>query len=226
LEGKWDEVMAYSEKFLAREPDNIVVRFVLSVAYYRKGKYDLQEKQNLWVLRDEQSRDAIVAWCEKLAQRFPQNYYAHFLIGSVYPIKDKPEKAIESYKKAIEINPNLADAYVGLGAMYIDNDEQVDEGIKCLNKAIEIDQTYVAAYLNLAAAYDYKDQTNEAIVAYEKIIEIDPQITGVYISLGELYSEKGDRDKAMKAYKKVIELEPDSELCIYAKKELERIQKD
>lgn len=223
LEGKWDAVITYSEELLVREPDNAIVHFLLSVAYYMKGEYELQEKQYPWVMKDQQSMDAVVVWCENLVRRFPQNYYARFLLGSAYPIKDEAEKSIENYKKATEINPNLADAYVGLGTIYLD-DEQVDEAIKYFKKAIEINPTYIAAYLNLGATYEYNNQMDEAIASYEKIIEINPRIARVYVSLGDLYLEKGDREKAIKAYEKVIELDPDGELGKYAKEKIEQAQ--
>ena len=225
LEGRWDAVIEYSEKYLSREPDNVAVRFVLSVAYYTKGEYDLQKKQHAWVLKDQQSMDAVVAWCEKLVQRFPQNYYAHFLLGVAYPTNEETEKAIESYNKAIEINPNLADAYAGLGDLYLD-DGKVNDAIRYLKKAIETNPTYISAYMNLGVAYEDNGQIDESIASYEKTVEINPRITRVYFYLGSLYLKKGDRGKAIKAYKKVIELEPDGDLCVFAKKELERIQKD
>lgn len=223
LAGKWDEIITLGKNLLKVEPDNAAVGFVLSMAYYMKGEYELQEKQYPWVFKDEQSMDAVVDWCETLVQRFPQNYYARFVLGSAYPIKDESEKAIENYKKATEINPNLADAYVGLGTIYLD-DEQVDEAIKYFKKAIEINPSYIAAYLNLGATYEYNDQIDEAIASYEKITGINPRITRAYVSLGDLYLAKGDREKAIKTYEKVIELNPDGELGIYAKDAIEKAQ--
>ena len=225
LEGKWDLVMTYSEKLLTGEPDNVIVRYLLSIAYYMNRKYELQEEQYPWVLKDQQSMEAIVVWCENLVQRFPQNYYAHFVLGSAYPIRDEGGKAIETYKKAIEINPNLADAYVGVGTIYLD-DEQIDEAIEYFKRAVEANPTYVVAYLNLGSAYEYNDQIDEAIASYEKTVEIDPKIVRAYISLGALYMGKGNRDKAIKAYQKVIELDPKGELGIYAREEIKKAQTD
>jgi tetratricopeptide (TPR) repeat protein len=225
LEGRWYDVMKYSEEYLLQQPDNVVVRFVLSVAYYTKGEYDLQKKQQAWVLKDQQSMDAVVTWCEKLVQRFPKNYYANFLLGVAYPTNEETEKAIESYNKAIEINPNLVDAYAGLGDLYLD-EGKVSDAIRYLKKAIETDPTYVSAYMKLGDAYAENDQIDEAITYYEKTIEINPRITRVYYYMGNIYFKKGDREKAIKAYEKVIELEPDSDLSMFAKKEIERIQKD
>lgn len=216
LEGKWNEVITYSENRLEREPDNAVIHFVLSMAYYMKGEYELQEEQRSLVLEYEKSSDAVVAWCERLTQQFPNNYYAHLLLGSAYRAKAKVDKAIEGYKRAIEINPNFADAYLGLGATYFAN-QQIDEAITCFKKAIEINPSHIAAHLNLGLVYEFDDQIDEAIAVYEKTLELNPNLTEIYIYLGNLYVEKGDKDKALKAYKKVIELEPDSELGLDAK---------
>ena len=223
LEGKWKEVITYSEKRLEREPDNAVIHFMLSMAYYMKGEYELQEQQRSLALEDEESMDAIIAWCKDLAQQFPDNSYAHLLLGSAYRAKDEVDKALESYKRAIEINTNFADAYLGLGVTYLLN-EQVDEAIHYIKKAIEINPMHMPAHLNLGFIYEYNGQIDEAIASYEKTIEINPHFTGAYIKLGDLYLEKDDRDKAVKAYKKVIELEPESELGIYAEDAIEDIE--
>jgi tetratricopeptide (TPR) repeat protein len=224
IEGKWDEVITLGEKRLEKEPENAVVHFVLSISHYMKGEYDLQERERSLALKDEKSVETIVSWCEQLTQRFPDNYYAFLILGSAYRAKDDVNKAMESYQKAVEINPNFADAYLGLAAVYF-LDEKVDEAIKYFKKAIEINPKHVAAYYNLGTMHEYIGQIDEAIASFEKIVEIDPNLEGVYITLGDLYSEKGDRDKAITAYQKVIELDPEGEFGRYAKEAIEGINK-
>src|SRR4030043_1312240 len=41
LQAKWDEVITSGEKRLQGEPDNAILHFVLSMAYYMKGDYGL-----------------------------------------------------------------------------------------------------------------------------------------------------------------------------------------
>src|SRR4030042_4217109 len=224
LQGKWDEVISVGEKRLQGEPDNVVVRFILSMAYYMKGEYELQEHQRSLALEDEKNADAIVAWCEQLAQRSPDNYYAHLLLGSAYRAKDAANKAMESYQRAVEINPNLPDAYLGIAATYF-AEEKVDEAITYIKKAIEINPRLMPAHFSLGLLYEYIDRVDEAIASYEKTIEIDPNFEEAYISLGGLYSDKGEKDKAVKAYEKVIELDPEGEFGIYAKEAIEGIKK-
>jgi len=224
LQGKWDEVISIGEKRLQGEPDNIVVHFIMSMAYYMKGDYDLQERERSLALEDEKNADAIVAWCEQLAQRFPDNYYAQLLLGSAYRAKDEVNKAMESYQRAVEINPNLPDAYLGLAATYFMS-EKVDEAIKYFKKAIELNPKHVAAYYNLGSLYEYNGQIDEAITSFEKTVEIDPNFKEVYMNLGDLYLEKGNKEKAIKAYQKVIELDPQGELGSFAREAIEGIKK-
>ena len=223
LEGKWDEVINVGKKRLEGEPDNIIVSFVLSMAYYMKGEYGLEAEQRSLALEDEKNMDAIVAWCKDLAQRFPNNYYAHLLLGSAYRAKDEVGKAMESYKRAAEINPNFADPFVGLGAIYLES-EQIEEAINYFKKAIEINPEQIAAHLNLGLTYEVNGQIDEAIATYEKIVKINPNFADVYVNIGNLYLEKGDRDKAIKIYQKVIELDPKGELGLYAKEVIEQLK--
>ena len=222
--GKWNDAIALGEKRLEKEPENAVVHFVMSMAYYMKGDYDLQERERTLALEDEENADAIVIWCEQLAQRFPDNYYVQLLLGSAYRGKDEVNKAMESYQRAIEINPKLPDAYLGLAATYFMS-EKVDEAIKYFKKAIELNPKHVAAYYNLGSLYEYNGQIDEAITSFEKTVEIDPNFKEVYMNLGDLYLEKGDNDKAIKAYQKVVELDPQGELGSFAKEAIEGIKK-
>jgi len=223
LAGKWDEVITLGKNLLKVEPDNAAVGFVMSMAYYMEGEYELQGEQRSLALQDEKSIDTVVTWCKDLVQRFPDNYYALLLLGSAYRYQDELNKSIETYTRAIEINPNLADAYLGLGAAYF-AEEKVDEAITYIKKAIEINPRLKPAHFSLGLLYEYIDRVDEAIASYEKTIEIDPDFEEAYISLGGLYSEKGEKDKAIKAYKKVIEFDPEGEFGIYAKEAIEGLE--
>jgi tetratricopeptide (TPR) repeat protein len=223
LGGKWDMVITQGKNLLEVEPDNAAVGFVLSMAYYMKGEYELQEQQRSLALQDEKSIEAVVAWCKDLVQRFPDNYYAHLLLGSAYRYQDELDNSREAYTKAIEINPNLADAYLGLGATYYAEDN-VDEAITYLKKAVEINPRLMPAHFSLGLLYEFIGREDEAIASYEKTIEIDPNFVEAYFSLAGLYAKKGEKDKAVEAYEKVIALDPDGEFGIYAREAIKGVK--
>lgn len=61
-------------------------------------------------------------------------------------------KSLESYKKAIEQNPEFADAYIALGIAYLKSGEQKG-GFYCLEKALEIQPDSPLAVYNLGLAH-------------------------------------------------------------------------
>ena len=58
----------------------------------------------------------------------------------------KLEEAIESYKKAISIKPDYAEAYLNMGTVFQDQGK-LEEAIESYKKAISIKPDYAEAYL-------------------------------------------------------------------------------
>ncbi|HXT83995.1 MAG TPA: tetratricopeptide repeat protein [Verrucomicrobiae bacterium] len=90
----------------------------------------------------------------------------------VIPINDNNNEAIECYNKALEINPQNADAYnnKGLSLYYIGNN---NEAIECYNKALEINPQNADAFFNKAQALSTLEKYSEAIEYYNKALEIN-----------------------------------------------------
>ena len=104
-------------------------------------------------------------------------------------------------QKAIEINPDCAEAYVNMGNAYNEIDNY-DKAIECYNNAIEIDPDYKIPFNNLGSAYNKKGNYDKAIEYLQKAIEINPYDAEAYFNMGTSYRKKGKYDK-------VIEYNPD-----------------
>src|SRR5207247_4376052 len=74
---------------------------------------------------------------------------------------DKLDEAIESYKKALEIDPNYQDALHGLG-MALFNRGRADEAIATAKRLIELDQDDILAHTSLSMFYRSEEHTSEA----------------------------------------------------------------
>jgi len=61
------------------------------------------------------------------------------------------DEAIASYRKAIELQPNKADAHINLGAA-LQQKGELDEAITSFRKAIELQPDLVRAHFNLGVA--------------------------------------------------------------------------
>ena len=89
----------------------------------------------------------------------------YFILGNNYFDTTKYEKAIESYKKAIEINPEYYNAYNNLGYAYF-NRTKYEKAIEAYSNEIKINPKDSSAYYNLGNAYYYYKKYPKAIEAY------------------------------------------------------------
>ena len=84
--------------------------------------------------------------------------------------KDRYSDALKLYKRAIALNPDLAETHYDLGNVYIETG-QYDLAISENRRAIELKDTFEKAYNNLAYLYIHqKKDYNKAIALLGKII--------------------------------------------------------
>ncbi|MDI6777747.1 MAG: tetratricopeptide repeat protein [Patescibacteria group bacterium] len=120
--------------------------------------------------RDWKSEDTLWLATAKVA---PSGQQIHNNLGDVYMRQGNPEKAIEEFKKAIEINPDYADAYHNLAHTY-SQIGQVEEAMKNYQRALEINPSLWQSYQNMAEVYFNAGQLDLALENMKKAIEINP----------------------------------------------------
>ncbi|SHI68138.1 tetratricopeptide repeat protein [Aquimarina spongiae] len=121
--------------------------------------------------------------------------------------KSDPEKAIEYYEKATQINPEYVDAYLNWGNVLLDQGQE-EEAKEKYEKCLELDPNYKLAYHNLGLVHR-ASEPQKAIDYYKKVIALDPMYAAAYQSLGSLY-DKIDLEKAIHYYEKAIEIDPNN----------------
>ncbi|MBN2493093.1 MAG: tetratricopeptide repeat protein [Deltaproteobacteria bacterium] len=115
-------------------------------------------------------------------------------------------KAIEEFKRAIELKPDFAVAYNMLGHCYLERG-QWETALKHLNKAIELRPDYPAATYNRGKVYQHlsvgKRDTqliDKAIEDYRTALasELAANFSGdLHKSLADAFHQKGELDKAI-----------------------------
>jgi serine/threonine protein kinase len=138
--------------------------------------------------------------------------------GFMYKMtKNDVNIAIELFQKAIEIDPDYAAAYAGMGEGYSHlfhsyergNPKILDLAIETSLKAISMDASLSEAYASLAQAYLHKESMEKALESGHKAIELDPNNFIGYWILGRIrYSTKKDNE-AIDLFEKVIKLNPE-----------------
>ena len=89
------------------------------------------------------------------------------------------EISIEDCNKAIELNPNGADAYNYRGVAYTDS-KQYERAIEDFNKTIEFDPKNADAHNNRGVAYCFLGHYERAIEDFNKAMELNPNFIMAY----------------------------------------------
>lgn len=114
--------------------------------------------------------DEAVCYLEKAVKISPCAYFFDSL-GRAYAETGNKEKAIENYKKAIELEPLEFDSWFNLSFEYKKN-KQIDEAIGAYKKAIEINPQNHKTYFNLANIYENLNDTYASLEHYKKAYEL------------------------------------------------------
>lgn len=119
---------------------------------------------------------------------------------------EDPGEAIQAYRKALEVNPDLADAHLNLGRLLHETGGAA-AAEPCYRRALSVRPDDSIALFNLGVALQDLDRPQEAIEIYEKALELDPKLADAHFNLAGIYEKLG-RNKAvirhLKYYKKLI----------------------
>lgn len=126
--------------------------------------------------------------------------------GNRYYASRQYKKAIASYSKAIDMQPNTAQFYSDRGCAY-DRLKEYDKAISDFNRAIELDSEFAVAYANRGCTYDNLKEHDKCIFDCSKAIELDPDCVEGYNNRGCAYIGLGEYEKALSDFDKAIELD-------------------
>jgi tetratricopeptide (TPR) repeat protein len=98
----------------------------------------------------------------------------HFKKGFQYQAQGNPDKALEEYQKALDVDPHYVQAYTNMGAVYLGM-KDFDRAIENFKKVIELNYWDKKAHYNLGMAYLYQGELEkaEAEVAFLKSLNSD-----------------------------------------------------
>lgn len=119
---------------------------------------------------DYQSR---ITEAEKIVAKDPKNLQAWVSLGNDYFDTMQPQKSIEAYGKALEINPNNPDVLTDQGVMF----RKVgwfDKALANFEKAQQIDPKHLQSLYNIGVVYmeDLK-QPDKALKVWNRYLELD-----------------------------------------------------
>ena len=139
---------------------------------------------------------------------FPHAIHLHNIQGACHAALQRYDAAIDSYKQAIKIKPDYAEAYSNMGNALKDKGE-LDAAIDNYKQAIKIKPDYAEAYSNMGNVLKEKGELNAAIDSYKQAIKIKPDYVKAYYNMGVVLKSKGELDASIDSYKQAIKIKPD-----------------
>ena len=118
------------------------------------------------------------------------------------------DQAIEAYQKVVELSPDSADGYVGIGDAR-QAKGQYDEAIGAYQKALRLEPENARVHFGLGKIYyNEKQLYHEAVAEYDQAIKLDPKFVEAHLNLADLYQEKGLYQDAIGRYNQVLSMDP------------------
>lgn len=115
------------------------------------------------------------------------------------------DKAIELFNRAVELNPDLAEAYFKLGIAY--------SLVEARDAAVVEEQVEPTPTPEKGKAAEKKTRSEKAfesaVKAYKKQLDANPDDDVAYYNLGRAYNKLNDDEDAAKALKEAVKLKPD-----------------
>jgi tetratricopeptide (TPR) repeat protein len=128
-------------------------------------------------LENRNETEAVVDASSQLILGFPEfgNGFGYKKRANYYTTLQMPDRALTDYEKALEIDPNDANSYLGRGYAYSWKREH-QKALADYAKAIEIDPKFAGAYANRAILYaDSLNQNNAALTDIDKALQLEPK---------------------------------------------------
>jgi tetratricopeptide (TPR) repeat protein len=203
-EGRDGDAIAAVEKAIDLAPDDWRWRVLLGSYYYNDGRLEDAAAQyenavkivpdnsfalgNLGLADMQLDRLANAqANLEKSAQVNP-SFWAYSQLGELFKAEGDYRQAIESNKKALDLNRTNYMAWGNLGSAYLRAPDGRNEAIKSYMKAIDL---------------------------AEAARKESPQDSGLLVALGGYYATIGDANHAMPLLRQAVALDPDSADVLY-----------
>lgn len=143
----------------------------------------------------------LLDWCREWTKRDTDD------LGLITTTPHIYRDVIESYHKAIRINPKDAQAWNGIGETYHQLNRD-DEAIEAYRQALCINPEDANTWYNLGNAYGNLKCYDDALYAYHQALRINPEHTNAWYNLGIIYSRAENLTAAMDVVRELRRIDP------------------
>lgn len=132
------------------------------------------------------------------AQQSSKQAETHAKQGRIYAKQQQWESAVESYRRAVELNPNSSWYYHNLGEGLFQLGKW-EESVYVYRQAIALNPNFSWSYYNLGKALIELQKWQDAVEVYRRAVELNPEFAWSYYELGNALLQLEEPEEAVAA---------------------------
>jgi len=143
----------------------------------------------------------------QLSEKYPDPT-AYNNLGMALQLQGKPQEAIENYTKALDIDPDSANANYNM-AMTLRSQGKFDRALDYYRRAMELSPDNAEVYYNIGVTLSMKQEYDDATAHYLKAIAIKPDFANAHKDLGKIHVIQADFQRAVISFTEALKYDPD-----------------
>lgn len=143
----------------------------------------------------------------------------HFARGRLLQTQHRYQDAIQSFKNALELDPNHTPSYIMLALCWLNDDGTSPHAVDAAQRAVSLEpedafaRSVLALALNARAKDGQTAAIQEALKHAEEAVSLDPDSDFAHAVTGRLYLRQRDYPKAEAAARKALELDTENTMA-------------
>lgn len=134
---------------------------------------------------------------------------------------DSAERAVEAYQRAVELDPDWAEAQMSLGTLLYQLN-RLPEAETAFRAVLRLEPENPSAHLNVGCVLYEQDKLNPAIAHLEIAASLAPRYPDAHLNLALAYEKRGELDPARSHWSSYLRFEPEGPWADYARSRIGR----
>jgi tetratricopeptide (TPR) repeat protein len=230
-EGQFERATGLLERYRAGHAEAYLTALLLTEIYVQQKRYDeahalidslpeavrTKNEEDLLRLRGQlfhrqkQFAEALKIY-QDLSGRYPKNAQYYLEAAMVHQEMGQMNEAEQNYRRALELDPEDAEANNALGYFYAETNQKLDEALALVQKALTLNPRAGHIIDSLGWVFYRLGRFQDAVTSLEEAVELMKETPDavVYEHLGDAHEKAGDTAKAREAWRKALDLDKDS----------------
>jgi tetratricopeptide (TPR) repeat protein len=117
-------------------------------------------------------------------------------------------KAIENYERAMALDPEYVEPYLGLGRIYLVETQEFDKSLEMYGAAVDLAPNDPYTRTSLAYAHSVMGNYQESVNEYVEAVKLKDDDADIFLNLGYAYEKMTMDLAAVNSYRRASELAP------------------